>query len=254
MPGGPQPIEREQRLKLAREIAARAVEVREKNILATGLYGSTARGTDGPYSDIEILCVLDTPDEDYDHEWVHGLWKAEINFLSKNILLAKAAEVDERWPLTHGAFCNVLAFHDPQNFFTILRDVVLSQPPERFSEAIRGCIIFELYEMIGKLRNAQYRHNTAYLPAIALHMAANGAYIIGLANCYHYTTASRIHAESLALPHRPNGYDELCHLVMSGDLRDPQHINDLCETFWSGVEQWAVEQGIDFEEARKIPF
>ncbi len=254
MPGGPQPIEREQRLNLARVIAARAVAVREEHILAIGLYGSTARGTDGPYSDIEILCVLDTPDEDYDYEWVHGPWKAEINFLSKDVLLARAAEVDERWSLTHGAFCNVLAFHDPHNFFATLRDVVLSQPQEPYIEAMRGCIIFELYEMMGKLRNAQYSKNTTYFPTIALHMTTCGAYIIGLASRYHYTTASLLLIESLTLPNRPSGYDELCHLVMSGDLRDPQHINNLCETFWSGVEQWAAEQGIEFEEGQKIPF
>lgn len=44
MPAGPQPVEREQRLHLAREIAARATEVRGEDILAIGLYGSTARG------------------------------------------------------------------------------------------------------------------------------------------------------------------------------------------------------------------
>ncbi len=254
MPEGPLSIEREQRLQLAREIVERALIVREKDVLAIGLYGSTARGTDGPYSDIEILCTLDTSGEDYDYEWVHGPWKAEVNFLSKDILLAKAAEVDERWSLTHGAFCNILAFHDPQNFFATLRDVVLSQPPERFVEAIRGCIIFELYEMMGKLRNAYASNNSAYFPAIALHMATFGAYIIALANRYHYTTASRIAVESLSLPHRPSGYDELCQLVMSGDLRDPRRIYEFCEAFWIGVEQWAEEQEITFEETRRIPF
>ncbi len=254
MPGGPQPIERKQRLQLAREIAARAIAVRGEHMLAIGLYGSTARGTDGPYSDIEILCVLDTPDEDYDYEWVHGPWKAEINFLSKNVLLSKAADVDERWSLTHGAFCNILAFHDPHDFFATLRDIVLSQPQERFASAIRGCIIYDLYEMMGKLRNAQFSCNTAYFPTIALHMITCGAYIIGLANRYHYTSASRLLTESLTFPNRPSGYNELCHLVMSGDLRDPQRIYDLCETFWSGVEQWATEKGVTFEEVRKIPF
>src|SRR5579863_7606575 len=144
MPGGPQPVEREQRMKLAREIAERALAIRAEHMLAIGLYVSTGRGADGPYSDIEILCVLDTPNEDYDYEWVHGPWKAEVNFLSQNILLAKAAEVDERWPLTHGAFCNVLALHDPHDFFTTLRNVVLSQSQECFTKAIRGCIIYAL--------------------------------------------------------------------------------------------------------------
>jgi kanamycin nucleotidyltransferase len=254
MPGGPQPVEREQRLKLAREIADRAIAVRGQHILAIGLYGSIARGTDGPYSDIEILCVLDTLDEDYDYEWVHGPWKAEINFLSKNVLLAKTANVDERWPLTHGAFCNILAFHDPHNFFATLRDVVLSQPQEHFAAAIRSCIVFNLYEMMGKLRNARYSYNTAYFPTLALHATTIGAYIIGLANRYHYTSASHLLTESLTFPNRPSGYDELCHLVMSGDLRDPQLIYILCETFWSGVEQWAADKGISFEERRKIPF
>lgn len=254
MPGGPQPIEREQRLNLAREIADKALEVRGEDVLAIGLYGSIARGTDGPYSDIEILCVLDTPDEDYDHEWVHGPWKAEINFLSKNVLLAKAAKVDERWSLTHGAFCHVLALHDPHHFFATLRGVVLSQPQEHFIAAMRDCIIFDLYEMMGKLRNAHHSQNTAYFPVIVLHMTTYGAYIIGLANRCHYTTASHIHQESPTLPNRPAGYDELCHLVISGDLRDSQHIYDLCETFWSGIEQWATEKGVTFEEMRKIPF
>ena len=61
MPGGPQPVEHEQRVKLAREIAGRALEVRGEHTLAIGLYGSTGRGTDGPYFDIEILCVLEPP-------------------------------------------------------------------------------------------------------------------------------------------------------------------------------------------------
>ena len=168
--------------------------------------------------------------------------------MSQNILLAKAAEVDERWPLTHGAFCNVLALHDPHDFFTTLRNVVLSQPQECFTKAIRGCIIYELYEMMGKLRNAHYSNNTSYFPAIALHMTTFGAYIIGLASRYHYTFSSQVlNSELLTLPEHPFGYDELCHLVMSGDLRNPQHIYALCETFWAGVEQWAAEHRIDFE-------
>lgn len=254
MSGGPQPIAREQRLHLAREIADRALAARGNDVLAVGLYGSTARGTDGPYSDIEIMCVLNTEDEDYSPEWVHGQWKAEVNFLSKNVLLAQATKVDERWPLTHGLYIHVLPLYDPQHFFATLREVASEQPEERFHEAIRDLIIFEIYEMIGKLRNARHSNNTAYFPEIAVSMARYGAYLVGLANRHYYTTSSKVQQESLTLPQRPAGYDDLCRLVMSGDLREPQRISDLCETFYTGVEQWAEERNIVFEETHDIPF
>ena len=85
-------------------------------------------------------------------------------------------------------------------------------------------------------------------------MARYGAYLVGLANRHYYTTSSKVQQESLTLPQRPDGYDDLCRLVMSGDLRDPHHISDLCETFFAGVEQWAATRGIVFEETRAIPF
>ena len=53
---GPQPYSHAERMTRAKEIAA---QFRAKfDVLAIGLYGSLARGTDGPYSDIEMHCVL----------------------------------------------------------------------------------------------------------------------------------------------------------------------------------------------------
>ena len=64
MSTGPQPRSRAERLALAQEIFERVLALQGDRLLAVGLYGSTARGTDGPYSDLEMLCVLNTVDED----------------------------------------------------------------------------------------------------------------------------------------------------------------------------------------------
>jgi kanamycin nucleotidyltransferase len=254
MPGGPQPRERTERLQLAQEIAARALELHGERVLAIGLYGSTARGTDGPFSDIEMFCILNTSDEDYSHEWSYGPWKAEVDFLSENVVLSKAAEIDERWSLTHSVFCNVHALYDPHNFFARLCEVVTSQPQERFTAVIHALIVDEIYEAIGKLRNAQYQGNMAYLPEVSFSLAKYGAFLVGLANRYHYSTGSGVQAESLTLPGRPAGYDELCEMVMKGELNDPVRIVEACEAFWAGVEQWAEMRGIRIDVAQKIPF
>ena len=60
--------------------------------------------------------------------------------------------------------------------------------------------------------------------------------------------------ESLLLHQQPTGYDALCQLVMRGDLREPKQIVEVCEAFWTGVEQWTVLHNIHIEEPCKIPF
>ncbi len=254
MTGGPQPLEREQRLALAQEIADRALATYQKKVRAIGLYGSTARGTDGPYSDIELFCVLDTTGEKYIHEWSHGSWKAEVDVFSKDVLVAEASQVDEQWPLTHGCYFYVQPLHDPDNFFAKLSHLAYSQPEEKFLTAIRGLITFDLYEYIGKLRNANYQKNKAFLPELACSITKCGALLVGLAHQHCYSTASRMLEESLLLDRKPAGYDALCHLVMSGDLRETQRIVETCEAFWTGVEQWIMLYNIEIEEPHKIPF
>jgi kanamycin nucleotidyltransferase len=88
--------------------------------------------------------VLRSNGEDYTYEWVYGPWKAEVNFNSQDILLQEAATVDEKWPLTHGSYSNILALYDPAGFFTQLRQIVVSQPEEKFTAVIRGVIVGEL--------------------------------------------------------------------------------------------------------------
>ena len=241
-------------MTLARDIAARALEFHGSEVLAIGLYGSTGRGTDGPYSDVEVLCILRQGDADHTYEWSHGPWKAEVNFLGRDLVLRKVAGVAGTWPITHGAFLGVRPLYDPDDFFGQLREIVVGQPEESFNEAMRELIVGELYEWVGKLRNARQTGHTAHLPQLALDMAKKGAFLIGLANRHCYTTGPRVLEESLLLPDRPVGYDRLCHVAMAGDLADAGRVTAACEAFWSGVEQWAVQHGLEIEEQRRIPF
>ena len=50
MPGGPKPMARARRLELSFEIAAQVQRHYRDRVLAVGVYGSVARGTDEPYS------------------------------------------------------------------------------------------------------------------------------------------------------------------------------------------------------------
>lgn len=251
---GPEPMDHQARLALARQMVERARAGHADELLAAGVYGSMARGTDGPYSDIEILCVLRTPDAEFTYEWTHGPWKAEVDFLGRDTALGKAAEVDGDWPLTHGSFVHLLALHDPKGFLPELAKTALSQPDARFDRAMRGLIVGELYEWIGKLRNARHRGHAAPLPEIAVDMAKRSAFLLGLANRHLYTTGSRVLEESLDLPGRPAGHDALCRMAMEGRLADATALALACEHLWAGLVEWAAARGLWIVEERPIPY
>jgi kanamycin nucleotidyltransferase len=66
---GPGMMSREERWRIANEIAGRAMEHCGSRLKAVGVYGSLALGTDGPFSDIEMFCVLRSSGESRTYEW-----------------------------------------------------------------------------------------------------------------------------------------------------------------------------------------
>ena len=215
---GPVKISRIERIQICHEIASRLHEVYGEKILAIGVYGSVARGTDGPFSDIEMFCVLRESNEsvDFSYEWSAGPWKAEVDVCTADILLKTASTVEGRWPLTHGPFFSQLSLYDPEGFFQKLKEAAESPTKEDFRRAINEVLVGEMYEFIGKLRNVSLNGPHTYLPYLAMEFAQYGAMLIGLHNQKPYSTGSMVLPEALQLPNQPDGFDNVARMVMSG--------------------------------------
>lgn len=250
----PKPRSTQDRLDLAQEITERAMALHRDDLLACGVYGSTGRGTDAPFSDLEMLCVLEAPGYDHTYEWCTGPWKAEVNFQSKDLVLKDAITVEGTWSLTHGSFVAIRPQYDPSGFFNELKQAVFSPDEATFHEAIREAVVGELYEWIAKLRNAQASGRSAHVPELALNMAKYGAFIIGLAHKHLYTSGTKVFEEVFTLSNRPSGFDQLCQLAIDGTLSDRETVYQACEYFWQGVVTWTADLGISIVESRRIPF
>jgi kanamycin nucleotidyltransferase len=247
MPGGPQRMERAQRLQLAFDIARQLHEHYRDRVLAVGIFGSVAGGTDRSFSDIELHCILHGGEVETTIEWSAGAWKAEVNILSEQQALERAAVVDVNWSWTQSAFTQVLPVYDPRGFFRRLRVTALSQPDSAFQTAIRDVIVGEIFERVGKVRNALIDGASTGLTLVVAELAKSGACLIGLENRHIYARTSDAFRDSLSLPERPAGYDGLTELIISGKLCDTEVIGKAVDVFWAGVETWATERGIQTE-------
>ena len=252
MTAGPTAIPHSERLARAEQIAARFQSYYAENLVAVGIYGSLGRSADGPYSDIEMHVIVNGEEIQRTFEWATGPWKAEVDVYSPDVFLARAGELDTLWPITQGAFSRVLPLHDPRRLFHRAAHVVFDHTMEEYNNLIREVLIGDLYEVVGKARNALARGKTADLAAEAVLAARYAACAVGLANRCLYSTGPEVFPESLTLPGRPAGYDELLDLVIRGDLSDPQKVVNGMDALWEGEEAWTAACGIklyrDLEE------
>lgn len=240
----PQARTREERMATVQQLFERVTQLHGEDVLAIGLYGSMARGSDGPFSDVEVMAVLKRAGVNENAEWCAGDWKAEVNFRSLDVALARAGELDGEWSVSHGKFINMQPLRDPQNTFLQLRERVFAHSEADFNEVMREVIIGDMYELVGKWRNQHAANAFDYVPAIAFKLVEQCAWVIGLANRHLYTTGATMRAESMALPDRPAGYDALCNVVMRGTLSDAHEVIALCEACWAGMVAWAGAKGI----------
>ena len=254
MPPDPQPMDHQQRLELAWRIAGRLVARYNASLKAIGLYGSAARNQDGPYSDMEMFCVLKEPGESRNFEWCAGPWKAEVNVRGEEELRHEAAEFDGRWALTHGAFVHVLPLRDPEHYFDGLRELAMLHSSEDARVLIEEALVCDIYERVGKVRNAFAQQNHQALPTLAVLLAQRTAYILGLEHRHLYRTASSVLAEAVRLPNLPGGFTALTHLVMGGNLSDAALVASACDTLWAGLVYWAEERGYTLVASQDIPF
>ncbi len=251
---GPREVTREERMNIANEIAKQLLDKYGADVEAIGIYGSLARETDGPFSDIEIKCILHSLEDGFSYEWTSGDWKAEVNLDNKENIIEEATAVEEEWPLTHGQFFTILPIYDPMGFFEELRQKAGSVDNSIFKEAVCKTLVEEMYEYIGKLRNIKIQGPATYLPALAIKIATGGAMILGLHHKRYFTTAAQVLPEALLFPDKPCGFDELCQLVMSGHLYDSIRILDACEDFWNGLMDWSKKNGYIINYSNSVPF
>jgi kanamycin nucleotidyltransferase len=115
-------------------------------------------------------------------------------------------------------------------------------------------VVDNVFEDIGKIRNAQALDTPTTLPALVLKLIQAVSLVVGLANRHCYTTGTRVISEAMALPDLPDGFRELGQMILTWDLRDGQQLGAACECLWQGINIWAQGHEYQFISPERIPF
>jgi kanamycin nucleotidyltransferase len=146
------------------------------------------------------------------------------------------------------SICVRLAFIRPQAFFPRLKETVYSHPEETFRFRMKEVIIGDIYELVGKVRNAWAANAFSPLPGYTTYLAHLAAGLVGLSHRYLFHGSATLYEEALSLPHAPVGFKNLCQLVMSGRLTNKTEIFASVNTLWDGIELWAKEKNLNLTD------
>ena len=153
-------MDHQEREHLARGICARLVAGHPEEIVLGGVYGSTARGTDTPWSDLEMLFVV------CDESGVEGK-----SFIYRGIAVGYQAIAQRRledllthpsleWPFWMGVLSVLEVLHGDREQVQTWLHLGRSVPSEKFRDTLEASLPGLVVESYGRILSCRERDNT----------------------------------------------------------------------------------------------
>ena len=158
------------------------------------------------------------------------------------------------WALTHGTVVHALALYERDaGFVDALRQSALALPQAKVAKVVADVIVGDLYELLGKLRNATTLGRAGETPRHILHFAEKAALLTALANGYCFGSGSSFMEEAQGL-RGPAGYKGLISFARGGDYSDPARVSAASERYWTGLAEWIRAPGLNLSAQLSMVF
>lgn len=232
---GPMASTRQERLAEANRQTGRLRSRYGAGLLAVALHGEVARNADGPYSAIDMYCVVAADGIERSEEWTADQCSGTTSHLGLAVARQLAAEVGADWALRQGRFRYAVCIDGDAGLVEELSQAVLAAPATEFQNASRDLVNMRLRPVLATLRNARAERRWGAVPAAVVEFTSLVALLLGLTHRHCYGSAARMWEESRRFESLPDGYEELLRAVTTGSLRDPEKTIAMAERLWTGV-------------------
>ncbi len=248
----------EERKQLARDLCARMVARYPDDIILGGLYGSTARGTDTPWSDLEMLFIARDGSKIEGRHFIYRSTAAGYDVIEQQKLeelLTNPSLEGGRWPFWMGVLSVLKVLYGDPNRVEAWLQLGQSTPAEKFREALAAGLPGLVVESYGRILSCRQRGNRQDVKCAVIEVL----FEMNLALCLLNRRWVRHDyyqgfVDAFSFPKLPAGYSNLVPALWSAD--DIDEIVPLAETlvdnFWQLLAAEDI-QVLDYHRVDDLP-
>lgn len=244
-------VDRALRWAIAGEVAAALMDAHGDEFVAVGVYGSTARGEDQAYSDLEMMALVRGNTPHRVDEWLERGLKIKLHRYTPDAALDAARTVGVEHCLERSRYQHLRLVVGDAVAFDALRRVASNPDPEQVESALRRILLGELFELECKMLNAGTASDALVL--WALRCSEFGALALGLASNSLVPSWGSLLACSLDMPRCPERHRELVRSVLTGSLSPTPELFVLVLATIREWLAWAHLIGLDVESWSRRP-
>jgi len=252
-------MEHEEKIHLARSISTRVVAQQPGNVVVSGVYGSTARGTDTTWSDLEMLFIMQSASMIQSRLFLYRGMPVGLSVWEQSDLEYQLANPDfGGWGYSMGILDTIMVLHgDPEQVLTWLQ-LGQSVPPAKFREALEANLSWIIHEPLGRIKSCLVRGNEWDIGNAVMEMLSAMLEALCLLNQRWTTHSSSTYqgfVETFDFTKLPKGYRDLIPALWSA--REMNQIVSLAEklvnNFWQLLADEDLKLPIDYQAIEDLP-
>lgn len=221
----------EERLTAARRIMDAALAKHGDVILAIGIYGTTAIGLDGPYSDLDMTFMTRVAMGDASEVTTRDGLLLNLDYQTWEESVAEAND-----PELAGTWADILVLHDPDNLFPALRAIAGALTDEQYRKAFAKKVADDVTTALGKIRNAVVAADRASFRWACAVYAEAVCRAICLRNRRYVTGRAQLRALSKQMSIVPGSFPTLIDTVSGAHPATDQEVYEAAEVLWERVQ------------------
>ncbi|MGA9351247.1 MAG: hypothetical protein WBW48_20920 [Anaerolineae bacterium] len=238
-------------MQLAQDLCARMVDKHPGDIIVGGVYGSTARGMDTRWSDLEMLFVVRDGGKVGGKEFLYRGTAIGYQIIEQRKLEELLTNPSLKWPFWMGVLSVLKVLHgDPEQVRAWLL-LGQSVPAERFREALEASLPGLVVESYGRILSCHERGNTQDIGCAVIEVLFEMNQALCLLN-QRWVTHDYYQGllDAFSFPKLPKGYQDLVSALWSA--RDVDEIVPLAETLVRNFWQLLADESIEVKNYQAV--
>lgn len=226
-------------------------KIKEKfgdSLVAIAVRGSTAKHTDGPYSDLEMFVFINAmPNgESYGklRKIVDGLL-IEVIWVTPENYIREVKEISRAWFGSGADY--LLPLYNEEKIGELNAFVPVDIEKKCLDQA--AALWDHVQEAATKVLNAAESENASGMPLVMGDMFSNMLKMVSFFNAKPYTTFVQLIVESRQMPYRPENFDELTNLVVNGKYTEFANISALVSSVMAEFEERLIGHGYTLQQS-----